>query len=143
MGAMTDKEPCSPQGWTLDTLKEYLTSRIDGLKENVGTAMTAADKAIAKAETASDKRFESVNEFRKSLDDMVNTLLPRQEYRVQHDALVEKVSEIGQRLLIVETAKTTKREGIGTLGAIIVGVIGGMGALAAVGALILALTRHG
>ena len=136
-------EPCSPQGWTLDTLKEYLTSRIDGLKENVGTAMTAADKAIAKAETAADKRFESVNEFRKSLDDMVNTLMPRSEYSVQHQALVEKVNDLFQRLLIVETASSTKREGIGTLGAIVVGVLGGMGALAAVGALILALTRRG
>jgi hypothetical protein len=133
----------SPDGWTLDTLKEHLTSRIDGLKENVGTAMAASDKAIGKADIAIEKRFDSVNEFRKSLDDMVNTLLPRSEYQVQHQALVEKVNDLFQRLLIVETAKAAKREGIGTLGAIVVGVLGGMGALAAVGALILAITKRG
>jgi anion-transporting ArsA/GET3 family ATPase len=65
--------PGNSQGFTFDTLFTHLSSRIDGLKENVTTAMNAADKAVSKAETAAEKRFDSVNEFRNAMKDQQST----------------------------------------------------------------------
>jgi hypothetical protein len=60
-------------------------------KEGVDAALASADRAVGKAEIAADKRFESVNEFRKTLADQTATFLPRLEYDSAHDALVSKV----------------------------------------------------
>jgi hypothetical protein len=60
-------------GWTLDTLEKYLSSRIESIKDNTSIAMAAADKAVSKAETAAEKRFDSVNEFRNAMKDQQTT----------------------------------------------------------------------
>jgi hypothetical protein len=90
-----------PSGWTLDTLREHLSALITGndkryeqrfdasqkaielgfsaQKSAVDAALAAADRAVIKAELAAEKRFESVNEFRGTLEDQQNTLMPRAE----------------------------------------------------------------
>jgi hypothetical protein len=60
----------------------------------VQAALAAADRAVSKAELAADKRFESVNEFRKTLDDQQRTLMPRNEAGVMVGALADKVSAL-------------------------------------------------
>ena len=62
------------------------------------SALAAAREAVLKAETATEKRFEGVNEFRKTLSDQTNTFMPRAEYTVQHVALNEKVDAIAAQL---------------------------------------------
>src|SRR5258708_4915140 len=107
---MPVQPPCSPHGWTLDTLEKHLTEQINFLrilveehdernkerfaasKESVVSALAAADKALIKAELSSEKRFEGVNEFRATLADQAANLMPRSEYTVQHRALEEKVN---------------------------------------------------
>ncbi len=89
---MTPKcEGKSPHGWTLDTLEEFVSAKIESLrtyfsdlrlldKESVTTAMIAAEKAIAaamtasekailKAEMAAEKRSEASNEIRAAMID--------------------------------------------------------------------------
>jgi hypothetical protein len=117
MSGETEKDE---SGWTTDTLNYYLSGRIDDLRvllderyqtqqKAMETALTAADKAvqaalaaqekaITKAETAAEKRFESVNEFRATLADQQSQLLTRGEYDAQHDALVDKVNGLADRL---------------------------------------------
>lgn len=137
--------------WTLDTLERYLSSRIDDLgrrgddrekmhverfasaKERVDLAIAASDKAIIKAEVASDKRFESVNEFRKALSDNVSTFLPRTEYAVQHQALVEKVDIATATLSKMSSAAEGRIRGVSTVGFIVMAVITAIASLAGIG----------
>lgn len=60
----------------------------------VQNALNSAEKAVTKAEIATEKRFEGVNEFRGQLADQARTFLPRQEYTVQHDPLVDRVAKL-------------------------------------------------
>lgn len=64
----------------------------------VQAALAAADRAVSKAELAADKRFESVNEFRQTLDDQQRTLMPRQEADVIFRGLAEKVGALERRI---------------------------------------------
>lgn len=133
--------PCespSPHGWTLDTLEEHLTTKITSVKdffvaesraskeavsaalaavkEQSAGAMIAAEKAIIKAETATEKRFDSVNEFRQTLSDQAASFLSRNEYSANHKATEEKLIALADRISRIETAKTTKSEGVSTIG---------------------------
>lgn len=95
MSGETEKQV---SGWTVDTLKEFIEQRITDQDKAVQAALIAAKEAVIKAETATEKRFESVNEFRAQLADQSNTLMPRQEYSVQHRALEDRVTDLTDRL---------------------------------------------
>lgn len=97
------------ESWTVTTLKEYMErgfeyqdkavqAALAAQEKAVAAALTAAKEAVLKAEAASEKRFESVNEFRATLSDQTNTLMPRQEYTVQHKALEDKLTDLTNRL---------------------------------------------
>ena len=146
---MADEEPCSPHGWTLDTLEKFMSDKIAALdrfcvtnfaqsKERVDMALAASDKAIVKAENTTEKRFEGVNEFRSALSDQSATLLPRSEYTVQHKALEDRVVVLGN----IVTRMTGKSEGIGNVGSVTLAVLVGVSSLCAIAALGLELFRH-
>lgn len=113
--------------WTTDTLKEYTDRRLEDVERSIEVALNAHDNlvntqidamnntinkdrdsykqrfdasqtAIDKSEQASEKRFESVNEFRKTLSDQTNSFLPRVEYQAHHSALVDRVTELNDRM---------------------------------------------
>jgi hypothetical protein len=63
----------------------------------VQAALAAADRAVSKAELAADKRFESVNEFRKTLDDQQRTLMPRAESDRALSALADKWTSLKEQ----------------------------------------------
>lgn len=124
MSGETAKEE---SGWTTDTLKEYTDRRLEDVERSIEVALNAHDNlvntqidamnntinkdrdsykqrfeasqtAIDKSEQASEKRFESVNEFRKTLSDQTNSFLPRVEYHAHHSALVDRVTEMNDRI---------------------------------------------
>lgn len=72
----------------------------------VSAALAAAKEAVSKAETASEKRFDAVNEFRKTLSDQTNTFLPRPEYDANHTALEDKIQALTDRMN-VSTGKSS------------------------------------
>lgn len=80
-----------------DADKRY-QQRFDAQTKAIDAALMAAEKAVTKAETANDKRFEGVNEMRGSLNDMVSTLMPRNEAVPRFDALVEKIDALQRRM---------------------------------------------
>ena len=80
--------------WTLASLKHYIEQRFNDQGEAIKTAMSAAEKAVDKAEKATEKRFDSVNEFRKTLSDQAALFLQRGEYMAASKALVEKVEKM-------------------------------------------------
>lgn len=120
MSGETEKQV---SGWTVDTLKEFIEQRITDQDKAVQAALIAAKEAVIKAETATEKRFESVNEFRAQLADQSNTLMPRQEYTVQHKALEDKLSDLNTRVNVAEAAKKGSEVTIGKIYAAI-GVVG-------------------
>ncbi len=158
---MSDLDHCSPHGWTLDTLEKFLSDQFRTLKEAIAlqdehnkerfatakeavqAALAAADKALQKAETASEKRFEGVNEFRATLSDQAAMLLPRAEYNAQHAALVDKVTELTDRVSVIETGGRVKQEVHQTSVSTIVAIVSVIyGVLASVGVLVALFLRH-
>jgi len=129
-------------GWTVETLRQYLSSRIDAVEkiaeeresrnverfsaaqDRVKVAMEAAEKATAKAETAIDKRFDGVNELRGALSDQAALMLPRTEYAAQHLSLAEKIDELKDRIGRLNLTNWS------AIGGYIVGAVGILAALA-------------
>jgi uncharacterized protein with von Willebrand factor type A (vWA) domain len=126
-------------GWTVDTLDVALRRLIDehearnrerfsDLARNVTAALAASDKAIDKADRATEKRFESVNEWRTTYADLVSTYLSKSEYEVRHKAIEstttgisDRVDRLAERVLRIEAANSGRKEGVGTLGTIVLG----------------------
>jgi hypothetical protein len=84
------------------TLREYVDVRFSAQEKAVEAALAAADRANIKAENAADKRFEAVNEFRKTLSDETATFVTRSEYMSTHKALEEKVTDLMSRVSAAE-----------------------------------------
>lgn len=63
-------------------------------KEAMTTALQAAKEAVDKANTANEKRFESVNEFRGQLGDIISTMIPRAEANARINAIDDKIIDI-------------------------------------------------
>lgn len=108
-----------PGGWTIETLKDYLTAliqendrryeqRFSSAQLAVNAALAAAKEAVTKAEIASEKRFEGVNEFRNALGDQQRTLMPRAESELRFSNLEAKIDTL--------EAANIKRSGIQTGG---------------------------
>ncbi len=126
----------------IEALDRFCVTNFAQAKERVDMALAASDKAIVKAEAATEKRFEGVNEFRAALGDQANRLMPRAEYDVQHRALEEKVDNLNK--IVSQNAAITrgKREGIGSIGAVIIGSASVVGVLIALGTLLVIFFRH-
>lgn len=87
--------------------KQYLESRIAGLQEMMATsiataketliaAMAASEKAIQKAEAASDRRHEAANQFRDTLSDQAQRLMPRAETEQRFSAIQDAINKLEQ-----------------------------------------------
>jgi len=85
---------------------EAVSTAMVAAEKAVAAALSAADRAVLKAEGSTEKRFEAVNEFRASLNDMMTRLIPRAEADQRFAAVVEKI-DVMQRLL-------DKAEGMGS-----------------------------
>ena len=152
--------PCSPHGWTLDTLEKHLSSQIDNLREAANerdernkerfvaaekatvASMQASEKALAESKAASEKRFDAVNEFRSALSDQSTLLLPRAEYEAKHKALEDKADDIGKRITTLEASALGKRESVSTIGAVVLGMVSAIAAAGTVISAFLLLMRH-
>jgi hypothetical protein len=110
--------------------------RFASLKSENIQALSAADRAVQKAEMATEKRFESVNEFRGTLDQQQRTLIPRSEVAVLVEGLNEKIgnlTKVVDELKAIVSALQAERQGIK----------GGWGYAAAVFALVLTMVSIG
>lgn len=89
-----------------DAQAKALEAAFQAAKEAVQAALSAADRAVSKAELAADKRFESVNEFRKTLDDQQRTLMPRAEADRAMMGLSDKLGALKEQVdgLLAERA---------------------------------------
>jgi hypothetical protein len=77
-----------------DAQGQALTAALLAQQTAVTAAMVAAEKAVTKAEVANEKRFESVNEFRKTLSDQTASF----PSRVELQALADRVTDLATRM---------------------------------------------
>jgi len=107
-----------------DAQGQALTAALLAAEKAVQTALIAAEKAVAKAETANEKRFESVNEFRKTLSDQTASF----PSRVELQALADRVADLATRLDKAEgrgggvSASVAMMMGLGGLVITVIGV---------------------
>ncbi len=114
--------------WTLNTLQIHLEALIN-TNENLSVqrhngehnavslalenqramaqqSIAASSEAIRKAELAMEKRFDSVNEFRAQLGDQARTFMPRSEFEVAQNALMERLVKIEGAIAAQASTKT-------------------------------------
>lgn len=77
---------------------DALTAALQAAKEAVQAAQAGADRAVAKAEGAADKRFESLNELRQLVNDVVALMMPKSEATNRFDAISEKLEAMTKRI---------------------------------------------
>jgi hypothetical protein len=128
--------------WTFETLKRYLETRIDSLKENVALALANSDKAVNKAETAVDRRLESMNELRGALNDQAAKFITRAEYIVQHQALIEKVDVLAARVNEMADTSKGRSSGLSMVGAVVGAVIASVAAIGTMVIEVITRFRH-
>lgn len=125
--------------WTTETLKAHFDQRfldndravqaaLVSQEKAVSAALVAAEKAVTKAEFAAEKRFDSVNEFRRTLADQTNTFIPRTEAHLSLDALRKEVDELKQ----TRAANEGQVKGSDVQMGKIYAAIGGVGAILAI-----------
>jgi hypothetical protein len=146
---MPDRDP-NGEKWTLETLRiffdklieandaryqqrfqqqgEALTAAFLAQKSAVDAALAAADRAVTKAEIASEKRFDAVNEFRRSLDDLSRLQMPRLECEQRLGTLKEQVDRVEDVL----RSRGAQNAGAKDSWAMIVAIISFLGTVAAI-----------
>lgn len=101
-------------GWTLDTLKQHIESKIASVESAARLALSAADKATAAADDVFEKRMAGQNEWRAALDDTLKSRASTQsveglEKRVEAlekkiEAMLNKVLGIGVVITFIVAA---------------------------------------
>jgi hypothetical protein len=110
--------------WTISTLRIHLQNVVQNLEnltiekfkhhdETMKAAMLAQREAVQKAEVANEKRFDSVNEFRRTLSDQTSSFMPRQEFMALYTALNDKIEVLNTKSLRSEGYSSGKEWAIG------------------------------
>jgi hypothetical protein len=82
----------------MDAADRRYEQRFSDSQKAVDAALSAAEKAVVKAEGAAERRFDSVNEFRATLEDQQRLLIPRLEAESRM-AAIDRRLEIAERVL--------------------------------------------
>lgn len=121
------------------SLREFLETKILGVKESLTAALRANETAILKSEAATEERFRSVNEFRATLADSARLFMPRAEYEQAHKALEQKVETLERtlsgRVESVATRVSSREDrgrGMGEIWGYLIGVAGIITAIIAI-----------
>lgn len=96
----------------------------------VDAEFAAQEKAVTKAETANEKRFESVNEFRAQLGDIISTMIPRTEANARIGAIEDKIADLKA---VVDKGLGRSKAGMENWGVL----VGGVGMIVAIATLLI------
>lgn len=87
----------------LDSQAEKVALALAASDKATVAALNSADRAIVKAEVATEKRFEGVNEFRRTVEDITRIQMPRAEAEQRITGLAEKLdSQMAGLVLRIE-----------------------------------------
>jgi hypothetical protein len=74
--------------------KEAINIAIKSVESTASAAQQASEEAVKKAEAASEKRFDSVNEFRKTLTDQATFFATKEEMENRFKTNADKIAEL-------------------------------------------------
>lgn len=122
LGALKDllNERDRLYGQRFDSMDKANAVALAAVRDATNAALTAAKEAVLKAETANERRFESMNEFRGQLRDMIATLSSKDEVMVRFHAVEDKITLVNERVNLMRGHS----EGANWLWVIIASVIG-------------------
>lgn len=100
-----DTEKQNMERWNVYSLKEYVDLALNNLDEKIEQRFISTKDAVDKADRATDKRFESVNEFRQQLNDQARQFVTKEEYKVAHRAIEDKVEQVNVGISRIENRK--------------------------------------
>ena len=80
------------------SLHEHMERRFTDLERLIDARFEAAEIAVAKAESLATTRSTQQNEWRDTVNDLINTMMPRAEYALAHKALADKVNDVASCL---------------------------------------------
>lgn len=81
-------------GWTVETLKEYIDTLIDKHEKFNDQKFYMTKEAVLKSEQLNEKRLDAMNQFREQLKDQSTTFLTKEVYNVEHRNLLSKVESV-------------------------------------------------
>jgi hypothetical protein len=137
MSGETEKQV---SGWTVDTLHEHTLILVRGVERQIqgkeralkdkiiyveklsNAALTAANIAIDKSEKAVEKRFDGVNEFRKSLADQTAEFVRKSEIEIRFNAVSSEVAVMRTRI-DTEAGKDAGKQNFVTTGIAVASII--------------------
>lgn len=82
----------------IDSQADKVALALEATEKAIDKAERATEKAIDKAEAANDKRFQSVNEFRAQLGDLITRLATLERVDLLHSQTQQRISEVNQNL---------------------------------------------
>jgi len=132
--------------WTVDTLKDHFDDLRKDDQVAIQAALSAAKEANSKAENAYDKRFEGVNEFRGTVNDIISNCVTRAEWSGAHEALLEKITELQRRADKQEGAKdqtaVQRQNTQWSTGLVVTTILGIFGTIGTIGVAIYLTVHH-
>lgn len=90
----------------IDERDRRYEDRFTAMDEKTGLALTSSEKAVTKAETATEKRFDAVNEFRGSLKDQADTMIPRSEANSKFKGVDDKIEEVKKDISVLRESRS-------------------------------------
>ncbi len=102
--------------WTIAALHEHMSLMLTGLEKRMvdhfaavdahfatqdaatKSALESAEKAAEKAERLATSRAEQQNEWRQTVTDLAQQMMPRKEHEVTHVAVDSRLADLGSRL---------------------------------------------
>lgn len=155
-------DDCKSTHWTLESLKVYFEDkfvaldklrkqeantlaiqakeyerRLEGLNHEAARINAAAQQSLSR--DAWDTFLKGDSAWKSQSERDKSTHLPRAEYDVQNRALSERLSVDTERIVILEAQITSRRAGIGSVGALVLGTFVVISSLASVIALFISL----
>jgi hypothetical protein len=80
--------------------------RYEASRDALHAALSSAKEAVTKAEAAYEKRFDTNNEWKQTFSELSSKMVTRTEYSSAHEALKDKIEEVGGRIKVIEGKST-------------------------------------
>jgi len=103
----------------VDERRLVVNAALKAIEDQAKDAYAKADKVMDKAEALALQRGEQQNEWRATVNDVMSTMLTRNEYKVAHEALVKDTNAVAASLARHEGEAAGIKMSTGTLFAII------------------------
>lgn len=124
---MTERNEVEHLRALMDERDQRYEQRFAAQERAVDVAVASAKEDADRVERSSEKRFDSVNEFRRSLSDLVSTFIPRAEAEQRIASNAEKIDALARKLERIEG----RSGGAASLWGYLVAAVGVVAAVAA------------